>query len=105
VKNVCNSKLKKIAYNLLEELVLLLSARYLVACYAITVTNYCFTWYSVVINVMFNTVKPLSIITQRTLENKRMRGNDSCGKVTYFKLFGENSRKIITTRQIFLSNY
>jgi hypothetical protein len=30
------------------------------------VTNYCFTWYSVVINLMFNTLKPLSIFSERT---------------------------------------
>jgi hypothetical protein len=35
-------------------LVLLLSVRYAVACHAITVTNYRFTWCSVLINVVFN---------------------------------------------------
>jgi hypothetical protein len=31
--------------------------------------------------------------------------NVSCGKVIYFELFVENCMEIITTGQIFLSNY
>jgi hypothetical protein len=34
-----------------------------------------------------------------------MRENDRYGKVIYLKIFGENCMKIITTGQIFLSNY
>jgi hypothetical protein len=101
MKNVCKSKLKKkLANSLLEKLVLLLSVWYAVACHSITVTNYRFTWCTVVINVMFNTVKPLSIISKRTAEI-----NNECGEVTYFKLFEENCMKIITTGQISFSNY
>jgi hypothetical protein len=47
-----------------------------------------------VINVMFNTVKPLSIVSERIAKNK-------CAKVTYFELFGENVMKIMTKEQIF----
>jgi hypothetical protein len=53
--NLYNSKsFKKLANSLLRKLVLLLSVQYAVACHAITVTNYCFTWCSVVINVIRN---------------------------------------------------
>jgi hypothetical protein len=34
-----------------------------------------------------------------------MQEKDRCGKVIYFELYGENCVKIITTGQIFLSNY
>jgi hypothetical protein len=51
-------------------------------------------------------VKPLSVVSERTMKNKqRMWENTSCGKVIYLKLFGENCMKIITAGQIFLSNY
>jgi hypothetical protein len=49
----------------------------------------------VVVNVVFNVV--ISIISDRTAKNKRMRES-------YFYLSGENCMKIITTGQIFLSN-
>jgi hypothetical protein len=48
---------------------------------------------------MFNTVKPLYIVSESA------KRNDDCRKVIYFKLFGENCMKIITTGQIFLSNH
>jgi hypothetical protein len=38
--------------------------------HAITFTNYRFTWCSVVINVMFNTVKPSSIVSEGTVKYK-----------------------------------
>jgi hypothetical protein len=66
-----------------------------VACHAITVTNYRFTWCSVVINVTFNTVKPLSVSEGSAKKNNKR------GKVIYFELFGENCMKIITTGQTF----
>jgi hypothetical protein len=62
---------KKVGNSLLEKLVLLLSVQYAIPSHAITVTKYRFMWYSVVINVSFNTVKLLSIISERTAENKR----------------------------------
>jgi hypothetical protein len=47
---------------------------------------------------MFNAVKPLSIVSKSTAENKRpMQKTDSRGKVIYFELFEENCIKIITT--------
>jgi hypothetical protein len=55
----------------------------------------------VVINVMFNALKPLPSISKRPTKNKQMRENDGGGKVTYFKLFGENCMEIITTGPIF----
>jgi len=55
--------------SLLEKLVLLLLIQYSIARHAITVTNYYFMWCSVVINVI-NTVKPLSIVSERTEKNK-----------------------------------
>jgi hypothetical protein len=69
MKNLYNS-IKKMATNLLETLVLLLSVQYAVACHTITVTNYHFTWHIVVINVVFNTVKPLSVVSERIAKNK-----------------------------------
>jgi hypothetical protein len=36
---------------------------YAIACHAITVTNFCFTWYSVVINVILILVSALSFVT------------------------------------------
>jgi hypothetical protein len=69
------------------------------------VTHYRFTWFSVVINLDFNTVKPLAIVSEGSAINKRMRKNDSCGKVIYLELFGENCMKVINTGQIFLINY
>jgi hypothetical protein len=62
---------KKVGNSLLEKLVLLLSVQYAIPCHAITVTKYHFVWYSVVINVSFNTVKLLPIVSERTAENKR----------------------------------
>jgi hypothetical protein len=62
MKNLCNSKFKKLADTLLGKLVLLLSVWYAIACHAITVTNYP-SWCSVV-------MKPLSIISERTVKNK-----------------------------------
>jgi hypothetical protein len=50
-------------------------------------------------------MKPLSIIPERTVNNKQMRENESCGKVIYFELFAKNCMKIMTAGQIFLSNY
>jgi hypothetical protein len=86
---------------MLEKLVLLLSVRYAIACHAITVTNYRITWCIVVINVMFNTVKTLSIIFEGNAKNKQMREG------IYFELFRENYVKIISTGQIFfqITNY
>jgi hypothetical protein len=61
---------------------------------------------SAAINVMSNTLKCLSIISERTAKI-----NDEYGKMTdvgqlfYFKLFGQNCMKIFITGQIFLSNY
>jgi hypothetical protein len=104
-KNLYNSNLKKIANNLLEKIVLLISVLNAIACDAITVKNYHFMWCSLVINVMFNTQKLLSIISERIAENKRMRENDRCMKVICIKLFRKNCMKIITIGQIFLSNY
>jgi hypothetical protein len=74
MKNLCNSAFfLKLAKYLLEKIVLLLSVQYAIACHAITVTNYHFMWCSVVIEVMFNTVKPPSVISERTAKNKAMR--------------------------------
>jgi hypothetical protein len=53
---------------------------------------------------MFNTVKPLSIVSERS-KNKQMQENVRYGKVIYFELFGENCMKIVTAGQVFLSNY
>jgi hypothetical protein len=54
---------------------------------------------------MFNAVQPLSTISEEAVKNKqRMQENDSCGKVIYFELFGENCIKIITTGQDFRVN-
>jgi hypothetical protein len=68
----------------MPKLVLLLSVRYAITCLAITVTSCHFTWCSVVINVMFNTVKPLSIVS----DERTSKINDERGKVVYFELFG-----------------
>jgi hypothetical protein len=65
MKNLCYSD------NFLEKLVLFLSMQYAIAYHAITVTNYHFMWCGVMINVMFNTVKPLFIISERTTKNKQ----------------------------------
>jgi hypothetical protein len=62
--SIIKNFLKALANNLLEKLVLLLSVQYVIACHVITVTNYHLTWYSVVINEIFNTVKPLSIVSE-----------------------------------------
>jgi hypothetical protein len=59
----------------------------------------------VVINVMFNTLKPLSTVSERTAKKIRMRENDKYRKVVYFELPGVNCMKMITTGQIFLLNY
>jgi hypothetical protein len=40
-----------------------------------------------VINVIVNTVKPLSIVSEGTAKNEQMRKNDRCGKVFCFILF------------------
>jgi hypothetical protein len=48
---------------------------------------------------MLNTVKPLSIVSERNVKI------NECRKVIYFELFGDKCMKIITTGQIFLSNY
>jgi hypothetical protein len=80
---------KKLANNLLEKLVLLLLVWYAIACHAITVTNLHFTWCSVVINLMFNTVKPLSIFSERNIKNKQwMQEKNRCEIVMYSKIFG-----------------
>jgi hypothetical protein len=53
-----------------------------------SVTDYHFTWCNAVINVMFNPVKPLSIISERTAKNKQLLWeNNRCGKVICFQLF------------------
>jgi hypothetical protein len=49
IQNFC----KKITNSLLNKLLLLLSVSYVVVRYNITVTKYCFTWCSVVRNVIF----------------------------------------------------
>jgi hypothetical protein len=72
----------------LEKLVLLLSVWYAIAFHIITVTNYHFMWCSVLINVMFNTVKLLSIISERTTKNKRMRENYRCRKLFILNYLG-----------------
>jgi hypothetical protein len=100
MKNLYNSKLKKV--NLLEKLVLLLLVQNAITCHAITVTNYHFTWCSAMINVMFNTVKPLSIVSERTVKIDDERGITTDAGVTYFKLFGENCMEIIIAGQIFI---
>jgi hypothetical protein len=61
-----------------------------VTCYHLS-HNHCRTSCSA--NVMFNTVKPLFIASERTAKK------DGCRKV--FELYGENCMKIITTKQIF----
>jgi hypothetical protein len=58
-----------------------------------------------VINLLFNTFKPLSIVSERTVKNKRLQEDDRCGKVIYFELFGENCMEIIATGPIFDSHY
>jgi predicted metal-binding membrane protein len=63
------------ANNLLEKLVLLLSVLHAFARHAITVTNQCFTWCSVYINMMFTAVSPLFIVSERSAKKK-----DKCGK-------------------------
>jgi hypothetical protein len=70
MKNLCNSFFK-IPNNLLEKLVLLLLAQHAIACHTITVIYYSFTSCSVVINLMFSTLKPLSIVSERIKKNKR----------------------------------
>jgi hypothetical protein len=65
---------------------MLLSVRYSIACHTITVTNYNFTWCSVVMNVMFNTVKSLSFL------KGPLKINDEC-------------RKMIDAGKLFVSNY
>jgi hypothetical protein len=52
MKNLYSSKFNK-ANNLFKKLLLFLSVQNLVACHAITLTNYRFKWCSVVINVIF----------------------------------------------------
>jgi hypothetical protein len=85
MKNLYTLKFKKkLGNTLLEKLLFLLSLRYAIACHAITVTNYRFTWCNVVINVMFNPVKPLLIISERPVKNKQ------CGKRHTVKLFFSN---------------
>jgi hypothetical protein len=76
MKNLCNSN-KKTANNLLSKLVLVLSVWYVIASHSITVTNYHFKWCSVI----FNTVKPLSIISEGTAKN------DEWGKRQLWQLF------------------
>jgi hypothetical protein len=49
---------------------------------------------------MFNTLKPIFIVSERAVKI-----SDGCGNVIYFELFGRNVMKIITTGQIFLLNY
>jgi hypothetical protein len=107
--NIYNSKLKKkLANNLLEKLVLLLLVWYAIACHAITVTNLHFTWYSVVINLMFNTVKPLSIFSERNIKNKQwMQEKNSCETVMYSKIFGRAIWKLSLQCRVFflITNY
>jgi hypothetical protein len=83
----------------LKKLVLLLLVRYVVTHHVITVTNYHFTWCSVVMNVIFNTCvgSIICYIGKFYFEDFFFNCN--------FKLFGENCMKIITTGQICLSNY
>jgi hypothetical protein len=52
MNNVCKSVFFRLANSSFEKVVFLLLAQYAIACDAITVANYCFMWYSVVINVM-----------------------------------------------------
>jgi hypothetical protein len=54
MKNLYSSKFKK-RQQFTKQFVLPLSVQYAVTCHAIAVTNYNFTWCSVVINVIFNT--------------------------------------------------
>jgi hypothetical protein len=75
--------MEKKANNLLEKLILLLSVQSAIACLTITVTNYRFMWCSVVINMTFNTVKPLSIISERTTKNE-------CVKLFILNYLGRN---------------
>jgi hypothetical protein len=76
MKNLYNSNKKKLTNNLPEKLVLLLSTQYAISCHAITFTNYHFMWCGVVINVIFNTVKSLSTVSERNVKNKQRM----CGK-------------------------
>jgi hypothetical protein len=78
----------KMANNLLKKLVLLLSVLYAVACHAITVTNYCFTWCSVVIKAILNTCfgSIICYIGKFYFENLL-----NC----HFALFEENDMKIL----------
>jgi hypothetical protein len=70
-----------------------------VACHAITVANYPFTWCSVVINVISNSCfgSVICYIGKFYIEDIVF----NC----HFELFGENCMKIITTGQIFILNY
>jgi hypothetical protein len=70
MKNLNNSILLNQLTISLKKLVLLLLVWYAITCHVITVTNYHFTWCSVVINVMFNTVKPPTIVSERTAKHK-----------------------------------
>jgi hypothetical protein len=63
--------------------------QYAVACHAITVTNYRFTWCIIVINVMFNTVKPLAIVFERSMKNKQwMREKIDLGQLIILNYLG-----------------
>jgi hypothetical protein len=54
------------------------------SCLSPSLSQISFTLCSVVINVMFNTVKPLSIISERMTKNKWMWEDKRCGKVFFF---------------------
>jgi hypothetical protein len=51
--SIIQNVFKKLAKSLLKKLVLLVSVWYEVACHTITVTNFCVTWYSATINMIF----------------------------------------------------
>jgi hypothetical protein len=58
-------------------------------------------------DVMFNTVKPPPIVSERTVKNKLHYTGKQKMQEIYLELFGENCTKIITTGQIFfrITNY
>jgi hypothetical protein len=102
MKNLYNSNFKeeKLANSVLEKLVLLLSVQYAISCHAISVTDYNFMWYSVVINVMFNTVKPLSIVSKRSVTNKQIQET-----IGARKLFISNCLRRIAWKLSLLGNF
>jgi hypothetical protein len=50
-------------------------------------------------------MKPLSIVFEQTMKKLWMKENDNENDFSFFKVYGENCMKIITTAQIFLSYY